>query len=159
MAPHGVYPCIGDDDWIAIACRNQGEWEALAALINEDWCTDPAFADLNGRLAAQDALDAHIAGWTTERNKFELQDALHEVRVPAAAVQKPEERIDLDPSTENFGLWRKVVHPEIGPVRVEGHPVHFSKTDWSIDRGGPCLGEHTRRGSGPLAGHEFRGCR
>ena len=97
-------------------------------------------------------IENHIAKWTAERNKFEVQDALRAVRVPASAVQKPQERIDLDPSTENFGLWCKVVHPEIGPVRVEGHPVHFSRTDWSIERGGPCLGEHTEEVLGRLLG-------
>jgi crotonobetainyl-CoA:carnitine CoA-transferase CaiB-like acyl-CoA transferase len=31
----------------------------------------------------------------------------------------------------------------MGDVRVDGLPVHFSKTDWRLERGGPCLGEHT----------------
>jgi crotonobetainyl-CoA:carnitine CoA-transferase CaiB-like acyl-CoA transferase len=31
----------------------------------------------------------------------------------------------------------------MGRVRVDGLPVHFSKTDWKIERGGPCCGEHT----------------
>ena len=28
-------------------------------------------------------------------------------------------------------------------MRVDGLPVHFSETDWSIEHGAPCLGEHT----------------
>jgi benzylsuccinate CoA-transferase BbsF subunit len=31
----------------------------------------------------------------------------------------------------------------MGEVRVDGLPVHFSETDWKIERGGPCIGEHT----------------
>ena len=31
----------------------------------------------------------------------------------------------------------------MGNVRVDGQPVHFSATDWQIERGAPCLGEHT----------------
>ena len=31
----------------------------------------------------------------------------------------------------------------MGDVRVDGLPVRFSKTDWKIERGGPCVGEHT----------------
>jgi crotonobetainyl-CoA:carnitine CoA-transferase CaiB-like acyl-CoA transferase len=31
----------------------------------------------------------------------------------------------------------------MGDVRVDGVPVHCSGTDWSIEHGGPCLGEHT----------------
>jgi crotonobetainyl-CoA:carnitine CoA-transferase CaiB-like acyl-CoA transferase len=63
--------------------------------------------------------------------------------VPAAAVASPEDRIDHDPGTSEFGLWPRVHHTEIGDVRVDGIPVHFSETDWSIEHGGPCLGEHT----------------
>jgi crotonobetainyl-CoA:carnitine CoA-transferase CaiB-like acyl-CoA transferase len=30
-------------------------------------------------------------------------------------------------------------------VRVDGLPVHLSETDWVIEHGGPCLGEHTQQ--------------
>ena len=50
---------------------------------------------------------------------------------------------DHDPDTEGFGLWPTVRHSKMGDVRVDGLPVHLSKTDWQIERGGPCLGEHT----------------
>ena len=40
----------------------------------------------------------------------------------------------------------------MGRVRVDGLPVHFSKTDWHIERGGPCLGEHNERVYGGLLG-------
>ncbi len=142
MAPHGIYPCAGDDDWVAIACRNQADWDALAAVVDEDWCSEEQFADFDSRYAAQDALDAHLSAWTAPRRKFEAEEALRAAGVPAAAVMKPQERIDLDASTGNFGLWPTVRHAKMGAVRVDGQPVHFSETDWQLPRGGPCLGEH-----------------
>ena len=63
--------------------------------------------------------------------------------MPAAPVAKPAERVDHDPATAGFGLWPTAHHTKMGDVRVDGLPVHFSKTDWEIRRGGPCLGEHT----------------
>jgi benzylsuccinate CoA-transferase BbsF subunit len=33
-----------------------------------------------------------------------------------------------------------VQHDEVGPMRVEGVPIHMSETDWSMTRGAPCLG-------------------
>ena len=33
MVPHGVYPCLGDDRWIAIACADDTQWARLAAAI------------------------------------------------------------------------------------------------------------------------------
>jgi crotonobetainyl-CoA:carnitine CoA-transferase CaiB-like acyl-CoA transferase len=32
----------------------------------------------------------------------------------------------------------------MGQVRVDGQPVHFSETDWHLERGAPCLGEHNQ---------------
>ena len=57
-------------------------------------------------------------------------------------MQKPSERIEDDPTTGNFGLWPTVQHTAMGEVRVDGMPVHMSETDWQMQRGAPCLGEH-----------------
>jgi crotonobetainyl-CoA:carnitine CoA-transferase CaiB-like acyl-CoA transferase len=40
----------------------------------------------------------------------------------------------------------------MGDVRVDGIPLHFSETDWSIVRGGPCLGEHNHQVFSELLG-------
>ena len=143
MAPHGIYPSQGDDDWVAIACRDQRDWLALVDVIAAEWCRDPRFAEPASRIAAQDELDAYLGAWTSERSKYATEALLLEAGVPVAPVQKPEERIDIDPSTGDFGLWPTARHREMGDVRVDGQPAHFSQTDWDIDRGAPCLGEHT----------------
>jgi crotonobetainyl-CoA:carnitine CoA-transferase CaiB-like acyl-CoA transferase len=98
---------------------------------------------VSSRKANEDALEADVSSWCASRGKFDIQSALIAAGVPAAAVQKPGERIDHDPDTEGFGLWPTVRHSKMGDVRVDGLPVHLSKTDWQIERGGPCLGEHT----------------
>ena len=143
MAPHGIYRCAGDDEWVAVVCRDEYDWRALASVVKADWTDDPRFADVGARKHNEDALDAHLQGWTAERGKFDVQRALLGAGVPAAAVQKPGERIDHDPDTSGFDLWPDVVHSKMGEVRVDGLPVHLSRTDWHIERGGPCLGEHT----------------
>ena len=141
MAPHGIYPCTGNDDWIAIACRDDADWQKLAAAIDAAWTN--GYTTLQSRLDRQDKLDAEISSWTEKQDKFLLQNTLRSQNIPVAALQKPQERIDWDPTTNNFGLWPTVEHPEMGNVRVDGLPVHMSKTDWEMNRGGPCLGEHT----------------
>ena len=142
MAPHNIYASAGDDNWVAIACRDDSDWHALAAVIDEPWSNDERFTTLQGRLAHEDELDKLVGSWTVQRNHFDIAATLVEASVPASAVQRPVDRIDHDANTAAWGLWPVVHHSEMGDVRVDGIPVHMSATDWHIERGGPCLGEH-----------------
>ena len=151
MAPHNIYPSLGDDEWVAIACRNDEEWLALAGEIANQ-ALDPRFGTLAGRQAHRDELEALVGRWTADLDKYEVQRRMQSLGVPAAAVQRPEERIDKDPNTEAWGLWPMVHHDEMGDVRVDGIPVHASRTDWELKRGAPLLGQHNREVFGGLLG-------
>jgi crotonobetainyl-CoA:carnitine CoA-transferase CaiB-like acyl-CoA transferase len=153
MAPHGIYPAVGVDNWIAIACRDDREWSILAGFIDARWAAAPALVTLAGRRKAEDGLDRMLRDWTGSRDRFELAAALRALGVPATAVQRPGERIDHDAGTTAWGLWPTVTHSKMGEVRVDGLPLHFSETDWVMERGGPCLGEHNERVFGGLLGH------
>ena len=142
MAPHGIYPCEGNDEWLAISVRDDDDWRAFGQVVGAEWTQADRFATRAARLAAQDELDALVAEWTKGLQKFETERKLQAAGLPAAAVQKPRERIDEDPETEQFGLWPTVHHSKMGEVRVDGMPAKFSKTPWRIERGAPCLGEH-----------------
>ncbi len=139
-APHGIYPTAGEDDWIGIVCRTDAEWVAVAGRLGID---DPRFATAADRLRHQDELDAVMAAATRAHERYALARELQALGVPAAAVARPHERIDGDPNTAGWGLWPETTHSKLGRVRVDGLPVHLSRTDWHIERGGPCLGEHT----------------
>ncbi|HEX5366261.1 MAG TPA: CoA transferase [Acidimicrobiales bacterium] len=144
MAPHNIYPAAGDDAWVAIACRDDADWERLAGAVGEGWARQPRFATLAGRMGAEDDLDRAVAGWTAGRDRFAVAGLLQQAGVPAAAVTRPEDRIEHDPATAAWGLWPVVEHPEMGRVRVDGIPVHLSATDWRIERAAPLLGQHNR---------------
>ena len=152
MAPHGIYPTSGDDNWVAIACRNDADWLAFAGLAGDGWAAGARFATVAGRKANEDALDALVVGWTRTRERFSIARELQAAGVPAAAVQRPGERIDDDPNTSAWGLWPSVHHTLMGDVRVDGLPIHLSETDWEIPRSGPCLGEHNDYVYGELLG-------
>ena len=145
MAPHGIYRCEGADEWLAVSVRNESEWLALARLIGEPFSLEPAYATLALRLQNQDALDAALQRWTCKQNKFNAQQLLQGAGIAAAAVQRPQERVDQDSSTAEFGLWPTVQHSKMGAVRVDGLPVHFSASDWHMENGAPCLSEHTEQ--------------
>jgi len=145
MAPHGIYPSAGDDDWVAIACRDDRDWTGVAAAIGEPWTGDDRWATLEGRLAAEPELDELVARWTRARSREDAVERLKAHGVPATWVARPEDRIEHDPATAAWGLWPTAHHPEIGDVRVDGVPLHLSATDWSIRRGAPLLGEHNEQ--------------
>jgi crotonobetainyl-CoA:carnitine CoA-transferase CaiB-like acyl-CoA transferase len=152
MAPHGIYPAAGDDEWVAIACRSDADWKALAGVIDQPWAHVARWATLDARLEDHDELDKMLSAWTSGLDKFDLQSRVVGAGVPSAAAQTPPERIDHDPSTRAWGLWPESKHPEIGTVRVDGVPIHLSDTDWQIEAGAPTLGQHNRYVLGALLG-------
>ncbi len=150
MAPHGIYPCKGDNEWVAIACRNDADWRRLSTLPGGP--IDPAHAGntLAERQADEDSLEATIAAWTAERGKYDVQAMLRAAGIPCSAVQKPEERADHDPDTS--GLFPVVTHKAMGEVRVDGIPANFSATPWHMDAGAPFLGGDNEDVFGRLLG-------
>jgi benzylsuccinate CoA-transferase BbsF subunit len=145
MAPHYIYPARDQDSWLAIACRDDGDWRAFGGVVGEDWCRDERFATLERRLEHEVELDECLSAWTRTRDPRATATSLQAAGVPASAVQTPEQRVDEDANTAAWGLWPEVQHTQMGRVRVDGLPVHLSKTDWRFERGAPCLGEHTVR--------------
>lgn len=143
MAPHGIYPAAEDDSWVAIACRHDDDWRALAGVVGQPWA-DPA-APLPARLAGQDALDRDLAAWTGRQRRDAVVAAVRAAGVPCSPVARPSERCGPDPDTAAWGLWPEAVHTRHGKIRVDGLPVHLARTDWHIERGGPLLGEHNDR--------------
>ena len=145
MAPHGIYPAQGEDQWLALACRTDHDWSALTELIDQPWCLDPALTHQAARSARSAELDQQIGAWTKGFDKHILVKQLRELPIAAAAVLTPAERIDEQPHTRQFGLWPEVQHSAMGKVRIDGQPVRMSSTPWRHERGAPCLGEHNRR--------------
>jgi crotonobetainyl-CoA:carnitine CoA-transferase CaiB-like acyl-CoA transferase len=62
MAPHGVYPCKGDDRWCTISVSSDEEWAQFCAVIgNPLWTKDPTFGNTLGRVKNSEVLDTFVA--------------------------------------------------------------------------------------------------
>ena len=141
-APHGVYPCRGDDRWVAIAIFDDADWDRLVtALGSPAWAGDPALAGQDGRRAAQDWLDARIADWTRDRDRHEVMALLQGAGLAAAAVQDPRDLATSDPQIAARGTFFELDHPVIGPALFEGPPMTLSRTGTDLWRSAPLLGE------------------
>src|SRR5271167_4457291 len=96
-APHGAYPCRGVDEWIAIAIQDDGQWAALVSELGApDWARDPRFSKSSGRKANEDELDRLMAEATKSLERYDLMSRLQKRGVPAAAVQKADDRCERD---------------------------------------------------------------
>ena len=146
FAPHGIYRCSGDDNWIAIVARDDAEWSALLTCAEQRWAADQRFATTEARREHRDALDSAIESWTAGKDKFSLMDELATAGVPAGAVLKAPEYL-ADRHLQERGYFADVRHPETGIHRYDGSPLVFHAADRAA-RGyeswlpPPKLGEH-----------------
>ena len=138
---------------MAIAVRNDDDWRALCRVMDLDaLAADEELADVDGRMARHDEIDARIEAWTSIRTPMRAMETLQKAGVPAGAVQRPEDRIENDPNVREWGLFSEVEHPKMGSVRVDGMPVKLSRTPARIERGGPTLGQHNAQVFGDVLG-------
>ena len=142
LAPHGIYPCRGDDRWIAIAVQTDAAWGHLReALGKPAWSDDPALDTAEGRLAQAGLLDAELARWTRDQDAHTLFHRLQALGVEAAPVANERDLLD-DPQLAARGHWVPVKHPRLGTLLLERSGFRLSASPGGYRRAGPDLGEH-----------------
>jgi len=137
--PHGVYPSLGDDRWVAVAVVSDEDWQRCAGVMG---VADPALATLDARLAARDAVDARVAEWTRQHDAADAARLLQEAGVSAMPVMHGED-LRADSHLAARGGLPTVTHPEMGPTRHSGNPLRFSRMALSPAGPAPLLGQHT----------------
>jgi len=143
-APHGVYPCAGDDRWIAITVLNDAEWERFAAAAGYPrWTRDARFATVAGRIRHAAELDGLVADWTRPRDVGDTMRLLQDAGVAAGIVADAEDLCARDPQLAARGHFVDVQTPEGRTVRIDGPPYLLSDTPAAVAGPGPLLGEHT----------------
>lgn len=154
-APHGVYPCIGDDKWIAIAVESSEQWDSLKGIMGDpEWANNSEFSSRSGRHQNQDKLDGNLKAWTINYDAYELMHLLQNSGIPASIVPNSAE-IMVDPHMKARGFYEKMEHsPEsgFGARMFVGRPWKASKTPSYFRRPTPYLGEHNDAIFGELLG-------
>jgi benzylsuccinate CoA-transferase BbsF subunit len=142
-APHGVYPCRGDERWIALAVHSDAEWKALLDVLGRPaWGADPRYASASGRLGAAAELDARLAAWTAASAAEELAARLQAAGVEAGVVQTPADLL-RDPQLAHRGHFVPLRHGHLGELPFERCGFRLSETPGCLHAPGPLLGEHT----------------
>ncbi len=144
MAPHGVFPCRGEDQWVTIAVADDKEWRALKnAMGNPGWADAGEYGDAFLRWQNQDALEQRLSDWTAFRTAGEVSDLLQSVGV-AAVPSLSADQLMADPHLAERDAFPTTIHAEKGEQRAVAPPWRFSETPTDALRWTPELGEHNR---------------
>lgn len=141
--PHGLFRCLGDDNWIAIAVENSEEWKGFSdAIGNPDWCKDSKFTTFSSRKANECELNRLIEAWTSQYEAFFLMSHLQSYGVAAGVVLKPSQAYN-DPQLNHRPARITLNHPEIGPHSCFTTGSNLSKTPAHFRKPAPPLGADT----------------
>ncbi len=150
-APEGVYPCRGEERWIAISVTDDDAWRALAGLGRPGWADDERFATNDDRLANVDAVDDELAAWTAGFDAVDLAARLQQVGV-AAHVVATNEDILHDAHVTGSGFYTVRPGTRFRRELFGGSPLRMSETPGRWDVAGPSSGEHTVEALTSVAG-------
>jgi crotonobetainyl-CoA:carnitine CoA-transferase CaiB-like acyl-CoA transferase len=139
-APHGVYPCAGEDEWITLQVFDESQWLRLLALAGSAL---EHFGGLDDRLQRVGELDAAVAEWTQQYPAQVLMQQLQNAGIPAAAVCASMHLVS-DPHLRARGFWTTVDRAHVGPQPHPAAPYREGAAPYPIDGPAPTLGQHNR---------------
>ena len=137
-------PYATKDGYICALVYNDKQWKSFFALIGrpEVLESDPRFADLGSRAEHIDELYRLVAETLATRTTAEWLVALDQADIPAMPMHTLDTLID-DPHLEAVGFFEMVEHPSEGPMRSMTVPGTWSKSQPTVERLAPRLGEHS----------------
>ncbi len=144
-APHNVYPCQGDDHWIAIDVGTDAEFAVLChALDGGHLIDDVRFNSAPARLDNVAVLDEALTALTRGHDKEQLFHTLQAVGVCATPVRNAVEVL-ADPQLNTRGFFEALpTADEQRMYRYPGLMFRMSRTPNALRSGPVRLGEHNR---------------
>ncbi|MBT4522618.1 MAG: CoA transferase [Halieaceae bacterium] len=143
-APHGVFPCVGEDRWISLAVPSDEEWLCLkAAMDNPAWSEEVEYSSLEKRLENIDELHAQVAQWTVGFDDYELSEKLQAQGVAAAPVLNVADLLS-NPHYKARGTFIEVTHPLGFEETIYGAYVKTSRSKAQV-KPGPWIGQDNER--------------
>ncbi|MCL4683172.1 CoA transferase [Myxococcota bacterium] len=143
-APHGVFPCAGDDRWISIAVLQDEEWRGLVrAMGDPEWACANDLATAAARVQRSDEIHERLAAWTREQDAGALTARLQQHGVAAAPVLSVADLLS-DPHWRARKTFIEVVHPLGFPETIYGAYVKTSRSHVDVQPG-PRMGQDNER--------------
>ena len=140
-ALQGVYPCKGNDRWIAITIFDDRDWELFReAISSPEWAREPQFATHESRRENHDTLDQHISEWTRGLDHREAMSLLQSYGVAAGAVMDQRDASE-DPHLLARAMFEEAFQSDVGTHMYARTPFKMSESDVRIRRGPVTLGQ------------------
>ena len=151
-SPWGSYACAGTQQWVAITCRTDEEWNKLAlAMGGPEWTKNPDYATCAGRRADQDTIDEHLSAWTSTQTKNSVTSTLQLFDVPCLPMLTGSGQA-TDPHFQARGYPRWIDQQDNGWMAFEGPCFKATGMSDVIVFQAPKIGEHTREIASSLLG-------
>jgi len=139
FAPHGCYPVIGEDKWIAIAVEDDRGWRAFCERLDRpELIEDTRFLRAEDRVANAAELDSIVAKLVEGRDGFELEALLQDGEVACHRVQDSDAAF-ADPQLNSRGHFVPIEGGGVNSI-IENTRSKLSRTPAEIRLGLPTLG-------------------
>lgn len=144
-SPNGVFPCAGEDRWIAITAPDDAAWRAIREMPAFPQALRAAeFDTLEGRQRNEDQLERLLGEWTAGWAAVSLMQALQARGVPAGVVVRWIEVFE-DPHLTSRSWFVRSTHPDTGAHLYNGFAWRFARSRLEVRGPPPRLGEHSEQ--------------
>jgi benzylsuccinate CoA-transferase BbsF subunit len=141
-APHGAFPCLGEEKWVAISVATDEQWEAFCRVTgNLDWSMDSKFQTFLRRKQHEEELNRFVGEWTKSYPPEQVMKMMQDAGVPAGVVENCHQDLFIDPQLKHRKHFRFLEHKVIGRHAYNAPAYILSKTPNHIHKAGPTLGE------------------
>ncbi|MGZ8745498.1 MAG: CaiB/BaiF CoA transferase family protein [Mycobacterium sp.] len=143
-AIHGVYPCVGDDEWCAISIRSEADRAALLEVMGRD--------DLFDLPCERVPFLTAVSEWTRDKDKADVAETLQRAGIPAGSMNRAVD-VPADPQVVFRQLYSDMAHPLFdAPMLSETGPAPYAGIPAAELRPAPMPGEQTRQICGEVLG-------
>jgi len=136
-------PFRTSDGHVCVLVYTDKHWTSFFDALGGDYpqSRDPRFRSLSGRVENYDMVYGWLSDLLATRTSGEWLDFFERADIPSGPMHDLDALID-DPHLAAVGFLRNMNHPSEGELRLVGPAANWSRTQPSIERPAPRLGEH-----------------
>lgn len=153
FSPFNAYR--SSDGWVTIGAATNEDWRSLLQVMGrEDLIQDPNMMSVGWRLANNQAVDAVVSAWASQRATAQIEERLAQAKISCSAVRTIDDVLRWDQMVArgmSAPLWNPLTGTQVSASGAS-FPLKFGLTHAAYDMPAPRPGEHTEEVMSRLAG-------